>query len=244
LLSFDAPSRCTTGRLGCRESRGHHAPARICAAHSAPSGRVAAPALLGRPSLPLPDCKKRLADVLEDLGDDHEAWWPRERLEHLLGQMKPDHHAGIERMRSGKTVQYATVYRRMRNGRSMAEVRTDGISGCLRTPRGGSSRQILVKAGRRKVQARYMTPREYARLQGVDGNYRISGTLNRGLFGFGDAVCVPVIRWIVRNYLDVLARRVVARSHEAGGVLTGINGGKTHPRPAPQGRSTPVPPRT
>lgn len=29
----------------------------------------------------------------------------------------------------------------------MAELRTDGIAGCLRTPRGGSSKQILVRAG-------------------------------------------------------------------------------------------------
>ena len=26
--------------------------------------------------------------------------------------------------------------------------------------------------------------------------------LNQALFGFGDAVCVPVIRWIAHHYLD------------------------------------------
>jgi DNA (cytosine-5)-methyltransferase 1 len=29
-------------------------------------------------------------------------------------------------------------------------------------------------------------------------------TLNDALFGFGDAVCVPVVEWIVMNYLDPL----------------------------------------
>jgi hypothetical protein len=28
--------------------------------------------------------------------------------------------------------------------------------------------------------------------------------LNQALFGFGDAVCVPVIQWIAANYLDPL----------------------------------------
>jgi DNA (cytosine-5)-methyltransferase 1 len=33
-------------------------------------------------------------------------------------------------------------------------------------------------------------------------DYRISGSLNQALFGFGDAVCVPVIEWIAENYLN------------------------------------------
>jgi DNA (cytosine-5)-methyltransferase 1 len=46
-----------------------------------------------------------------------------------------------------------------------------------------------------------MTPREYARLQGADG-YELEGvTENQALFGFGDAVCVPVIAWIARHCL-------------------------------------------
>jgi DNA (cytosine-5)-methyltransferase 1 len=83
----------------------------------------------------------------------------------------------------------------------MAELRTDGIAGCLRTPRGGSGRQILFKAGKGKYFARLLTPLECARLMGA-GEYRISGSLNQALFGFGDAVCVPVIEWIAENYLN------------------------------------------
>jgi DNA (cytosine-5)-methyltransferase 1 len=30
----------------------------------------------------------------------------------------------------------------------------------------------------------------------------IKTSLNQALFGFGDAVCVPVIEWIARNYLN------------------------------------------
>jgi DNA (cytosine-5)-methyltransferase 1 len=32
-------------------------------------------------------------------------------------------------------------------------------------------------------------------------SYNISGSLNQALFGFGDAVCVPVIEWIATHYL-------------------------------------------
>jgi DNA (cytosine-5)-methyltransferase 1 len=32
--------------------------------------------------------------------------------------------------------------------------------------------------------------------------YKINVPLNQALFGFGDAVCVPVIQWIARHYLN------------------------------------------
>ena len=83
----------------------------------------------------------------------------------------------------------------------MAELRVDGIAGCLRTPRGGSGRQILVKAGFGEFYARLLTPRECARLMGTD-DFTISVSLNQALFGFGDAVCVPVVEWIAENYLN------------------------------------------
>ena len=36
---------------------------------------------------------------------------------------------------------------------------------------------------------------------GVD-DFTIRVSLNQALFGFGDAVCVPVIEWIGKNYLN------------------------------------------
>jgi DNA (cytosine-5)-methyltransferase 1 len=33
-------------------------------------------------------------------------------------------------------------------------------------------------------------------------DFVIGGPINQALFGFGDAVCVPVIEWIARNYLN------------------------------------------
>ena len=46
-----------------------------------------------------------------------------------------------------------------------------------------------------------MTALEYARLQGA-GDFTLNGIPeNRALFGFGDAVCVPVISWLLDEYL-------------------------------------------
>jgi DNA (cytosine-5)-methyltransferase 1 len=136
-------------------------------------------------------------------------WWNRERCDYLLNQMSPKHRAEADSMIHGKSVRYGTVFRRVRNGRSMAELRTDGIAGCLRTPRGGSGRQILVVGGRGKFAVRLLTPRECARLMGAD-NFKVKVSLNQALFGFGDAVCVPVVEWIANNYLNPMWQELFA----------------------------------
>lgn len=97
----------------------------------------------------------------------------------------------------------------------MAELRTDGLAGCLRTPRGGSGRQILYKAGKGRYQVRLLTARECARLQGAPDDFKISVPLNQALFGFGDAVCVPVVEWIAKYYLRPLLNARAARPTEA-----------------------------
>ena len=150
-----------------------------------------------------------LRDILDDLPASSAYWWSGQRAEYLLNQMSERHREIAERMIKGKEISYGTVFRRVRNGRSMAELRTDGIAGCLRTPRGGSGRQILFQAGKGKYSVRLLTPRECARLMGAD-DFTITGTLNQGLFGFGDAVCVPVIQWIAENYLTPVWKELYA----------------------------------
>jgi len=61
---------------------------------------------------------------------------------------------------------------------------------------------VLV-AGKGSIRMRWMTPREYARLQGCP-DFPINVDRNEALFGFGDAVCVPVIGWIAENVLTQL----------------------------------------
>jgi len=154
-------------------------------------------------NLPVPpsNLRKNLTSVLERFPSYSPEWWNQDRTRYLLNQMSPRHREIAETMINGKQWSYGTVFRRVRNSKSMAELRVDGLAGCLRTPRGGSGRQILFKAGKGKYFARLLTPRECARLMGAD-EYFIEAGLNQALFGFGDAVCVPVIRWIARNYLN------------------------------------------
>jgi len=149
---------------------------------------------------PLPERSLALDDVLQELSPNSKYWWSRERADYLLNQMSPKHRAAADEMIAGNRTRYGTVFRRVRNGRSMAELRTDGIAGCLRTPRGGSGRQILFAAGNGQYAARLLTPRECARLMGAD-DFVLKVPLNQALFGFGDAVCVPVVEWIARHYL-------------------------------------------
>lgn len=149
-----------------------------------------------------------LGDLLEDIPNNSSEWWEPERAEYLFNQMSPRHRAIAERMIASPQWSYGTVFRRIRNGKSMAELRTDGIAGCLRTPRGGSGRQILFKAGKGKYFVRLLTPRECARLMGAD-DYKLSVPLNQALFGFGDAVCVPAMEWIAEYYLNPMVNELI-----------------------------------
>jgi DNA (cytosine-5)-methyltransferase 1 len=163
---------------------------------------------------PLPKTKLKLADILEDLSPDSQMWWSRERCQYLLNQMSPKHRGMADAMIQGNGIAYGTVFRRVRNGISMAELRADGIAGCLRTPRGGSGRQILLVAGKGTVAVRLLTSRECARLMGA-GGFVIRVPLNQALFGFGDAVCVPVIDWIAKNYLNPAWEELFAKAKPA-----------------------------
>lgn len=40
-------------------------------------------------------------------------------------------------------------------------------------------------------------------------DFTITATLNQALFGFGDAVCVPVIEWIATYYLDPVVNELL-----------------------------------
>lgn len=151
----------------------------------------------------LPKTNSSLVDIIEEIPETSKDWWNEERVQYLLNQTFDRHRILIEEAKRGSEYSYFTAFRRVREGRSMAEIRSDGIAGCLRTPKGGSARQILLRVGKGKIDIRLLSPRECARLMGAD-EYSISGNINQALFGFGDAVCVPVVTWIGENYLNPL----------------------------------------
>ena len=160
-------------------------------------------------SLPdLPVRSTTLGDIIEEIPSDSPVWWSKDRVDYLINQMSTKHRLILATMMKSEGWSYGTVFRRIRKGRSMAELRNDGIAGCLRTPRGGSGRQILVQSGRGRVAARLLTPGECAALMGAPG-FRIDTPLNKALFGFGDAVCVPAVAWIAKHYLNEILKGVM-----------------------------------
>lgn len=131
-------------------------------------------------------------------------WWDERRTTAFLESLSELQAERLEQLRKGRTVQYRTAYRRTRKGVATWEVRADDLSGCLRTARGGSSRQAVVRAGNGIVRARWMTAREYAKLMGAP-DYTLDGLRPlQAMFGFGDAVCVPAVQWLGENYLRPL----------------------------------------
>ena len=144
--------------------------------------------------------------LADQLPDDDPHWWNPSRTADFLRSLSPVQAARLESLRASNQVSYRTAYRRTRQGKPVWEIRPDDIAGCLRTARGGSSRQAVVKAGEDKVAVRWMTPHEYASPMGIP-DYRFgAATDNQIRFGFGDAVAVPVVAWLGKNYLMPLVR--------------------------------------
>lgn len=161
-----------------------------------------------RAELPAPPAPKTegLGEIVEEIPLDDERWWGSARTDAFTMSLSPTQRERVMSLKRSGGVKYRTAYRRTRNGVAVWEVRPDDVSGCLRTARGGSSKQAVVRLGNKRLQVRWMTPREYARLMGA-GNYDLSAARNnQALFGFGDAVAVPTVSWLAENYLMPLVR--------------------------------------
>jgi len=143
-----------------------------------------------------------LAVVLEP--DAAVTWNPPERTRALLALMAPAHREAVERRVKAGGRAVGAVFRRMRGGEQRAEVRFDGLAGCLRTPRGGSSRQTLLVIERGEVRSRLVTPREGARLMGLPDAYRLPRSQTAGLQVIGDGVAAPVVRWLAETLIEPL----------------------------------------
>lgn len=153
----------------------------------------------------------------------HWIWWKAERPPHrdktlkdivddtapfdkdnVLRLVPERHRAKLD----NHTTVYATGYRRTRHGEQQLELRFDGIAGCLRTPEGGSSKQYLVVKKNGETHARLLTVREAARLMGAPDSFILPGTYNDGYKAMGDAVALPVARFIGERFLTKIAEAV------------------------------------
>ena len=149
-----------------------------------------------------------LADVIESEPSGVK-WHTPEQTAHLLGMMSSLNRAKVESAKRLGARTVGGVYRRTRPDadgckRQRAEVRFDGLSGCLRTPSGGSSRQTILIVEGDLVRSRLISPREAARLMGLDEDYKLPARYNDAYYVAGDGVCPPVVRHIARYLLDPL----------------------------------------
>ena len=166
--------------------------------------------------LPQPENKtQRLSTVVERLPVTDRRWWTAKRVKEFKASLSPVQLKRVNKLTKGDKLEWRTAYRRTRQGVAVWEARPDEIAGCLRTARGGSSKQAIVEAGDGELRVRWLTPREYARLQGADDVVLDTVTTNQALYGLGDAVCVPVVHWIAHNYLRPALRLSAKADHNA-----------------------------
>ncbi len=147
----------------------------------------------------------RLSSIIEEdpIGV---TWHSSAETAYILGLMSPVNRDKVDAARKMGRLTIGTVYRRTRvssdgTKHQRAEVRFDGVAGCLRTPSGGSSRQTLLIVDGRSVRSRLLSPREVARLMGLPDRYRLPANYNEAYHLAGDGVVVPVVRHLSRTLL-------------------------------------------
>lgn len=164
----------------------------------------------------LPKREQTLADILEK-DDDVVEWHMPEATQKLVSMMSQVNLKKLDQAKNeGKRV-VGGIYKRTRldefgKRTQRAEVRFDEISGCLRTPGGGSSRQIIMVVQGRSVRTRLITKRETARLMGLSDTYILPENYNEAYQLTGDGVVVPVVRFISKNIFEPLLENIGSES--------------------------------
>ncbi|HVW84522.1 MAG TPA: DNA cytosine methyltransferase [Bryobacteraceae bacterium] len=146
------------------------------------------------------------ADLVEDDPRDV-TWFSREETRKLLAKMSEINRAKLDAAKRRKRRMIGGLYRRTRHdeyGRKVqrAEIRFDDVSGCLRTPAGGSSRQTIVVVEGRSVKGRLISRRETARLMGLPDSYKLPENYNEAYHLTGDGVVVPVVRYLAEHLFE------------------------------------------
>jgi DNA (cytosine-5)-methyltransferase 1 len=127
----------------------------------------------------------------------------------LLAMMSPLNLDKVKAARRAGRRMVGGVYRRTRVGHNggkvqRAEVRFDDVAGCLRTPAGGSSRQVILVVDGERVRSRLISARETAALMGLEPGYKLPKGYNEAYHLTGDGVAVPVVRHLAEHIFEPL----------------------------------------
>jgi DNA (cytosine-5)-methyltransferase 1 len=155
--------------------------------------------------VPSPSVQRtQLLDLLEP--DDVVQWHDKHATSKLVDMMSARNRQKLDRMVSTGTRCVGTIYKRTRveAGRRVqrAELRDDGVAGCLRTPGGGSSRQFVVVVEGPSIRTRLLSAREVARLMGLPDSYRLPRRYNDAYHLAGDGLAVPVVAHLAQNLIN------------------------------------------
>jgi DNA (cytosine-5)-methyltransferase 1 len=160
-------------------------------------------------NIPEPSVREsRFADLIEDNPASVD-WHSSEETQRLLGMMTKVNLDKVEAAKKAGCRMVGTIYKRTRrdsdgNKVQRAEVRFDDVAGCLRTPAGGSSRQLILVVDGDEVKSRLISTRETARLMGLPDDYELPEKYNEAYHLTGDGVVVPVVRHLAENLLAPL----------------------------------------
>ncbi|MGK8233924.1 DNA cytosine methyltransferase [Roseovarius sp. MS2] len=162
----------------------------------------------------LPKPKKRtskFADLVED-NPASTPWHKPAETTLLLSMMSEVNLAKVETAKASGSKMVGTIYKRTRHEHGIkvqrAEVRFDEIAGCLRTPAGGSSRQLIMVVEGSKIRSRLISTRETARLMGLPDTYELPDRYNEAYHLTGDGVAVPVVRYIAQHLFEKLINEI------------------------------------
>ena len=161
--------------------------------------------------VPSPDRRnEKFADLIEE-NPTSVRWHTSAERDQLIAMMSPVNRAKLEKAKKAGHRMVGGIYKRTRldeNGEKVqrAEVRFDDVAGCLRTPAGGSSRQVIIVVDGAKVRSRLISSRETARLMGLQEEYQLPKNYNEAYHLTGDGVAVHVVRHLAQHIFEPLTK--------------------------------------
>ncbi len=155
-----------------------------------------------------PHRNQTFADLIEEDPDSVD-WHTSAERDQILKMMSPVNKAKVEAAKRAGRRMVGGIYKRTRHDErgvkvQRAEVRFDDVAGCLRTPAGGSSRQVIMVVDGQKVRTRLISSRETARLMGLDDTYILPRNYNEAYHLTGDGVAVHVVRHLAEHIFEPL----------------------------------------
>lgn len=148
------------------------------------------------------------ADLIEE-NPESVSWHSDAERDQVVAKMSPVNRAKLEAAKRAGRRMVGGIYKRTRLDEKgvkvqRAEVRFDDVAGCLRTPAGGSSRQVIMVVDGKKVRTRLISSRETSRLMGLPDDYKLPKNYNEAYHLTGDGVVVHVVRHLAEHIFEPL----------------------------------------